>query len=198
MRIFILIWMLVNVGFAVAAQEKNAYVSKYDLTIPVPNGYVEMPVDDANEMHKQGVQMVKNQLGEDVRIVIETLLILKKNDDNQLIVEVQPFDTLLLGNFDMYREKMNNMFYKTIATNIAPGTIDTFHSKQKVGSLNFESLKSVIKLPDGSQRNVAVIKRLMGTEQLSFTLIYSDEQHEKILLNALKHSSFGAIKKQER
>lgn len=190
-KAFFLLLACINVVCATNAQQKNAIIANYHLTIPIPDGYSIMPVDEANELHKQGVQIVKNELGEDIKIIIETLLILKKNDDNQLIAETQPFITNVLGNYDSYRVEMNHLFYKTIAENISPGTIDTFYSKKKVGNKDFECLKSIIKLPDGTQRNIAVIKQLLGNEQLSFTLIYTDELHEKVLLDALKNSSFS-------
>jgi hypothetical protein len=181
-----------QVCFAQQPGEKFEY-KELGWTIMLPEDYEIVDDAESKEMEESGLDMFEESLGQDLdSIAVETttLFMLKQGDFNTFEANIQLFDPAVDGDFEEVNEELSAIILQTFEDQMPGIKIDSSISSEMIGGRKFLLDKFTMHLPGDMLYHLYMYTGLIGNKNLTINITYMEEESGKILLDALKNSTF--------
>lgn len=178
----------------VSAQTNEVFNYKeYRWTIVIPKGFT--PVDPAEweKMRGRGVDKVEEVYDTDLEYLIqpiETILVVKKGEQNYLEVVRQDFDPLTDGSFEESVNGVVEILIETFETSMPDAEIEHNTGKEAIGGKTFIMHNIVLTFPNQVKLVAYMYSCLIDKKEFTVNLIYTDGITGAALIEAFKNSIF--------
>ncbi len=180
-----------NAASADTSKSNTFYSQKFKWRIVLPVGFVRQSNADYKNEHKKGAETIEKASGEKIDDQTVQVCSYKSGPFNYFEANEQPYDAAKDGNHKELNKAVDDVLYNTFAKQMPDLKLDTVTYVEKIGGLDFDCFKLTGRMDESHTLNTFLYTRLFGSNDLTISIVYLDENKGKELLDSWQHSTFG-------
>jgi hypothetical protein len=169
----------------------EVYISEFKWSIHIPSTFSTEDINKWKEVQKKGMSAVETEVGREINSVVRTLFIFTDDKQNYFEATTQPYDMARDGDYVQTCERMNDLIYRTITTQMPTARFDTIKSTQMIDNILFQKLEGTTTYADNSKRTSLIYRSLFDTKEITISIMFMDDKAGRQMEDALLRSSFG-------
>lgn len=189
----LLLLFVVTFVSAQVSGEKFIY-KRLGWTIQLPKGYSALNKEEGQKIQDKGLKMIEATYDtdlEDVLVETTTIFMLKNGATNYMEANLQAFDPVKDGDFDVANRELAEMVNRTLKEQIpAAAKVEMSLMTEVIGGKNFFLAKYIINIPGNMKLNMFMYTGLFGKKSLTVNIMYVNSEDGKILMDSWKSSEF--------
>ncbi|SMC66262.1 hypothetical protein [Moheibacter sediminis] len=195
MRFRISIFLTIFFLFAACKKQNSDYreikFKRFNWTLNIPKSFEAVSKQDWEKHQNRGTQAIENTLGETIENNSKIIFIFKKSNLNIFEASFQPFDESIDGNHSDSFDMVNEILTETFNNQIPDIIIDEERSVEMIDGLKFQVNKIKLTYPNNTKFYNEMHSTLIGKEELTVNIMYTDEKLGEIMRESFLSSKFG-------
>jgi hypothetical protein len=189
---FMLFLLLSLLFFGCTTQrlDKNDLVVKeFNWRVKIPDFMITQNQEEWKRLQNLGMEKINDTYGTHSSNKAETIFIFKSKDESFFEATTEAHKSEIY--YALTCQRMDDIFYNTLKTQIPNGKIDTAKSVVTVDNRPFQTLTSSIVYSSGNIAHAVIFRSLFKGKELTVSVMFSNQQTGDRIIEAFKSSSFN-------
>ena len=167
------------------------FIPEFKWQIKIPAFLASQNMEEWKRVQDAGRRAIGSAYNIDIKKVVHTVFIFKSNDDSYFEAVSEPISKDQADNYLETCERMNNIVYNTIRTQVPSARIDTVKGVEFIDKLPFQYLKINLTFPGGQSKTTISYRRVFEENELTVSIMYADQGSGNKILWAFENSNFA-------
>ena len=128
------------------------FIPDFKWRLKIPAFLVSENKEEWKRVQEGGQKAIRDAYNIKIKNKLKTIFVFKSADNSFFEAVSEPISKKQAENYVQTCERMNDIFYNTIKTQVPTAQIDTTKSMEFVDNLPFQVLKAKVTFPDGTSK----------------------------------------------
>ena len=169
----------------------SLYSSDFKWRLKIPAFLVSENKEEWKRVQDAGKNAISETYNAQLRNKVKTIFIFKSADNSFFEAVGEPINKEQAANYSQTCERMNDIFYNTVKTQIPTAQVDTTKGVELVDNIPFQFLRARITFPNGTSKTTVSYRSVFDNIELTVSAMYSNQASGDEITRAFKSSTFG-------
>ena len=165
-------------------------ISDFNWKLKIPEFLISENKDEWKKAQDRGKKGIEDTYNVELKNKVKTIFIFKSQDQSFFEATSENFNPEMASDYIATCKRMNDIFYNSITTQVPNAKVDTLQTVETIDNIQFQTLTSKMSFPNGSTKNAIMFRHLFKDTELTVSVMFSNEQTGRQIIEAFKKSSF--------
>lgn len=177
-----------------STKKNELVISDFNWKIKIPALLISENKDEWKKAQYRGKKGIEDTYNIELKNKVKTIFIFKSQDQSFFEATSEKFNLEMASDYVATCKRMNDIFYNSITTQVPDAKVDTLQTVETIDNIQFQTLTSKMSFPNGLIKNAIMFRHLFTDTELTVSVMFSNEQTGRQIIEAFKKSSFHFTK----
>lgn len=173
-----------------STKKNDLVISDFNWKLKIPKFLISENKDEWEKAQDRGKKGIEDTYNVELKNKAKTLFIFKSKDQSFFEATSEKFNPEMASDYIATCKRMNDIFYNSITTQVPNAKVDTLQTVEIIDNIQFQTLTSKMSFPNGLTKNAIMFRSLFNDTELTVSVMFSNEQTGRLIIEAFKKSNF--------